>query len=290
MKKVTLLSLATATLLASCATSTENLVEENQEVGTLGISASFGISVEEQNGFSTKDINAFTPDATTYSYNVLNETGTAVVTNLPSTTPSATLALTVWGPQAPMDLFPGSYQVFVSNKAFGYACTPATHTPTKGTDFAGVIYASTNSTAFEVTAGNNTNAPIATEWKMLSSVIDVVAHDAVSETFFSTLDSYSIRIYDATNSLVVWDKTTDGALTVTATNHQAYFAPSTYSVELIYKATSASTPVTVSKAEAIVIAEGTELAVRFKAYNGTITLDVTMPDGTTIPGTDVDFN
>ncbi len=289
MKKVTLLSLATAALLASCATSTENLVEENQEVGTLGISASFGISVEEQNGFSTKAITAFTPDATTYSYNVLNEAGDAIVTTLPSTTPSATLPLTGWGAQTAMDLFPGKYQVFVSNEAFNYVCTPATHTPTKGTDFAGVIYASTNSDVFEVTAGNNTDAPIDTEWKMLSSVIDVVAHDAVSATFFSTLYSYSIRIYDATNSLVVWTKA-DGDLSETAADHQAYFAPSTYSVELTYTATSASTPVTVSKADAIVIAEGVELAVRFKAYNGTITLDVTMPDGTTVPGTDVEFN
>lgn len=282
MKKVILFSLAVAAL-ASCSKENSPIEEGEKEIGTLSVAASFGISVEEENAFATKDVNSWNPSASDYTYYVCVD-GTTTAASAPG---AASVALTAWNAaEAPLELYVGTYDIYVGNVSPTYAiATDGIDLPT--TALTGVKY---RTNAIDATVAQNSNTDVsvvAEDWNMLNCVINVACTDDASATYFGGLTSYSVTV----GTVTLADKSADAmeAKTGTISGNQGYFKPLTdYTVELKYNDGAAD--YTLTATTAVNINAGEEVTVLFSTYETTITMTVAAPDGSTQVITNINFD
>lgn len=292
MKKVILFSLAVAAL-ASCSKENSPIEEGEKEIGTLSVAASFGISVEEENAFVTKDVIGYgTPDFGDFSYYVTTD-GTTLATALPLGSNAAN-TLTAWGEALDeLTLYAGTYKIVAGNVAPSYNIAADTDLPT--TALSGVKYlsvatdadvaASAKTTVSITNRSDKTAAPAAGEWKMLNTVINVVATNDAAASFFAALNSYTITV----GGLELSSKTGVVLATTAITGNQGYFAPAaSTTVELKYVLAGAS-EVTKTMTYSSATVGGSEYTFKFASYNGTIEVTAEAPNGETTSLTEIDF-
>lgn len=298
MKRFTLLTLATAALLASCSQETDPVVDSTQEVGTLGVKvAGFGIEIEEK-AFSTKAIGNGTEWSdwvagqfamyTAYMYDENSQT-LATTPNEESTSQ----VLTGWGEGAELtwNLYAGTYDVAVSNYANIENQTAATTAlPTK--ELAGVQY---HSTIVQATVSPRVYNEIAiNQWEMNNVVISVKAKGQDDADYFANLESYSITVSngtDTTDDLLLAGNGVDDDI-LTTDLEQGFFDKdaAAYKLTLKYKESGTGNEEQTLTADVPVLAnKGEEAVISFKAYKQGIEATITAPDGTTTIVGDIDF-